>query len=217
MPATGRSRRPRAAARCAAAAPAIGRSSSAPSMCSTSADALAALAAAGAPVGNLQTAAGAPSFHPGRSGTLQLGPKIQLGWFGEIHPRVLQAMDVRGPLYGFEIVLNALPEPRGRTALRPALEASDPMPVKRDFAFVVDDSVEAERLVKAVRGADKTLISDVAVFDVFSGGAIGAGKSVAIEITISPRERSLTDQEIEAISARVVAQALKATGATLRS
>jgi phenylalanyl-tRNA synthetase beta chain len=183
------------------------------------ADALAALAAAGAPVGNLQTVAGAPSwFHPGRSGTLQLGPKIQLGWFGEIHPRVLQAMDVRGPLYGFEIVLNALPEPRGRTALRPALEASDLMPVKRDFAFVVDDSVEAERLVKAVRGADKTLISDVAVFDVFSGGAIGAGKkSVAIEITISPRERSLTDQEIEAISARVVAQALKATGATLRS
>jgi phenylalanyl-tRNA synthetase beta chain len=183
------------------------------------ADALAALAAAGAPVGNLQTVAGAPSwFHPGRSGTLQLGPKIQLGWFGEIHPRVLQAMDVRGPLYGFEIVLNALPEPRGRTALRPALEASDLMPVKRDFAFVVDDSVEAEKLVKAVRGADKTLISDVAVFDVFSGGAIGAGKkSVAIEITISPRERSLTDQEIEAISARVVAQALKATGATLRS
>ena len=183
------------------------------------ADALAALAAAGAPVGNLQTVAGAPSwFHPGRSGTLQLGPKIQLGWFGEIHPRVLQAMDVRGPLYGFEIVLNALPEARGRTALRPALEASDLMPVKRDFAFVVDDSVEAERLVKAVRGADKTLISDVAVFDVFSGGAIGAGKkSVAIEITISPRERSLTDQEIEAISARVVAQALKATGATLRS
>jgi phenylalanyl-tRNA synthetase beta chain len=183
------------------------------------ADALAALAVAGAPVGNLQTVAGAPSwFHPGRSGTLQLGPKNQLGWFGEIHPRVLQSMDVRGPLYGFEIVLDAVPEPRGRTALRPALEASDLMPVKRDFAFVVDDAVEAEKLVKAVRGADKVLISDVAVFDVFSGDAIGAGKkSVAIEITISPRERSLTEQEIEAIGAKVVAQASKATGATLRS
>jgi phenylalanyl-tRNA synthetase beta chain len=183
------------------------------------ADALAALAAAEAPVGNLQTVAGGPSwFHPGRSGTLRLGPKNQLGWFGEIHPRVLQAMDVRGPLYGFEIVLDAVPERRGRTALRPALEASDLMPIKRDFAFVVDDGVEAEKLVKAVRGAEKTLISDVAVFDVFSGGAIGAGKkSVAIEITISPRERSLTDQEIEAISAKVVAQASKATGATLRS
>ncbi len=183
------------------------------------ADSLAALAAAGAPVGNVQTVAGGPSwFHPGRCGTLQLGPKLQLGWFGEIHPRVLQDMDVRGPLYGFEIILNAVPEPRGRSALRPALEASDLMPIKRDFAFVVDDSVEAEKLVKAVRGADKVLISDVAVFDVFAGGAIGAGKkSVAIEITISPRERSLTEQEIEAISAKVVAQASKATGATLRS
>jgi phenylalanyl-tRNA synthetase beta chain len=182
-------------------------------------DSLAALAAAGAPVGNVQTVAGGPSwFHPGRSGTLQLGPKLQLGWFGEIHPRVLQEMDVRGPLYGFEIILDAVPEPRGRSALRPALEASDLMPIKRDFAFVVDDSVEAEKLVKAVRGADKVLISDVVVFDVFAGGAIGAGKkSVAIEITISPRERSLTEQEIEAISAKVVAQASKATGATLRS
>jgi phenylalanyl-tRNA synthetase beta chain len=183
------------------------------------AESLAALAAAGAPVGNVQTVAGGPSwFHPGRSGTLQLGPKLQLGWFGEIHPRVLQEMDVRGPLYGFEIILDAVPEPRGRSALRPALEASDLMPIKRDFAFVVDDSVEAEKLVKAVRGADKVLISDVVVFDVFAGGAIGAGKkSVAIEITISPRERSLTEQEIEAISAKVVAQASKATGATLRS
>ena len=183
------------------------------------ADCLAALAAATAPVGNIQTVAGGPSwFHPGRSGTLQLGPKNQLGWFGEIHPRVLQEMDVRGPVYGFEIILDAVPEPRGRTALRPALEASDLMPIKRDFAFVIDDSVAAEKLVKAVRGADSGLISDVAVFDVFAGGAIGAGKkSVAIEITISPRERSLTEQEIEAISAKVVAQASKATGATLRS
>ena len=183
------------------------------------ADSLAALAAASAPVGNIQTVAGGPPwFHPGRSGTLQLGPKNQFGWFGEIHPRVLQEMDVRGPIYGFEIILDAVPEPRGRTALRPALEASDLMPIKRDFAFVIDDSVAAEKLVKAVRGADRGLISDVAVFDVFAGGAIGAGKkSVAIEITISPRDRSLTEQEIEAISAKVVAQAGKATGATLRS
>ena len=122
-----------------------------------------------------------------------------------------------GPVYGFEIILDAVPEPRGRTAPAGA-QASDLMPIKRDFAFVVDDSVEAEKLVKAVRGADSGLISDVAVFDVFAGGAIGAGKkSVAIEITISPRERSLTEQEIEAISAKVVAQASKATGATLRS
>ena len=109
---------------------------------------------------------------------------------------------MRGPVYGFEIILDAVPEPRAHGA-RPALEASDLMPIKRDFAFVIDDSVAAEKLVKAARGADRGLISDVAVFDVFAGGAIGAGKkSVAIEITISPRERSLTEQEIEAISAR---------------
>ena len=110
-----------------AAAPAIGRSSSAPSMCSTSRP----MRWRRSPRPGRRSAIsrrlpGRRRFHPGRSGTLQLGPKIQLGWFGEIHPRVLQAMDVRGPLYGFEIVLNALPEPRGRTALRPALEASDP-------------------------------------------------------------------------------------------
>src|SRR4029453_18873177 len=123
----------------AAAAPHWASGARAIGVFDVNADSPAALAAAGAPVGNVQTVAGGPSwFHPGRSGTLQLGPKLQLGWFGEIHPRVLQEMDVRGPLYGFEIILDAVPEPRGRRSLRPALEASDLVPTKRCFAFVGD-------------------------------------------------------------------------------
>ena len=183
------------------------------------ADAFAALAAADAPVGNVQTVQAAPPwFHPGRSGTLQLGAKNELAWFGEIHPRILTAMDVRGPLYGFEILLNAVPAPRGRSAMRPALNASDLMAVKRDFAFVVAEDVAAERLVRAARGADRELITDVSVFDLFSGGAIGEGqKSLAIEVTISPRQRTLTDEEIEAIGQKIVSQVNKQTGATLRS
>jgi phenylalanyl-tRNA synthetase beta chain len=182
------------------------------------ADVLAALEAAGAPVANVQVVKGGPAwFHPGRSGTLQLGPKTILGWFGEIHPRVLDRMDVKGPLVAFEIVLNAVPAARAKSATRPALVASDLMPVKRDFAFLMDAGVEAASVVKAAKGADKGLIEDVTVFDVFTGGALGDGKkSIAIEVTLQPRDRTLTEAEIEAVSTRIIAQVTRATGATLR-
>ena len=184
------------------------------------ADCMAALAAAGAPVANLQVVAEAPAwFHPGRSGTLQLGPKNKIAVFGEIHPRVLKAMDVKGPVMGFEIILNAIPEPKSKSAARPALENLDLLPVTRDFAFVVDQSVEADKLLKAARGADKALIAEVSLFDVFSGGQLAAEgkKSLAIEATLQPRGKTLTEEEIEAVSARIVAAVTKATGGSLRS
>ena len=140
-----------------------------------------------------------------------------LGWFGEIHPRVLDRMDVKGPLVAFEMVLNAVPEARAKSATRPALVASDLMPVKRDFAFLMDDTVEAERVVKAAKSADRTLIEEVSVFDVFAGGTLGEGKkSIAVEVTLQPRQRTLTDAEIEAVSQKIIAQVTRATGATLR-
>ncbi len=187
------------------------------------ADALAVLEAAGAPVSSLQIAQGnAPEwYHPGRSGLVTLGPKNVLAHFGEIHPRVLEAMGVKGPLVGFEVLLENIPAARRRGTARPALEASDLMPVKRDFAFVVDASVPAAKIVQAAKGADKTLISEVSVFDVFEGAKaesqLGEGKkSVAIEVTLQPRERTLTDEEIAAVADRIVEKVRKATGAELR-
>jgi phenylalanyl-tRNA synthetase beta chain len=183
------------------------------------ADALAVLDAAGAAVASLQIVAEAPAwYHPGRSGTIQMGPQNKLATFGEIHPRVLAAMDVKGPLVGFEVVLSGIPVPKAKSATRAALNVSDLMSVSRDFAFVVDDGIEADKLVKAAKGADKVLIGDVSVFDVFAGGSLGEGKkSLAIEVTLNPREKTLTDEEIEAVSARIVAQVQKATGGVLRS
>ena len=180
------------------------------------ADALAVLEAAGAPVASLQVVAGAPSwFHPSRSGTIQMGPQNKLAWFGEINPRVLAAMDVKGPLVAFEAVLNAIPAAKSKGATRAALNASDLMPVTRDFAFVVDAGVESDKLVKAAKGADKALIADVAVFDVFK---LDGGKtSLAIEVTLQPRDATLTDKDIEAVSAKIVAGVQKATGGVLRA
>ncbi|MGI9483822.1 MAG: phenylalanine--tRNA ligase subunit beta, partial [Hyphomicrobiales bacterium] len=183
------------------------------------ADALVALEAAGAPVKSLQVVAGAPDwFHPGRSGTLQLGPKNQIAHFGELHPRVLMAMDVKGPLVGFEITINAIPAPRSKSATaRPALDVSDLQAVNRDFAFVLDKSVEAGTLIRAAQGADKNLITDVSVFDIFEGAALGDDKkSLAIEVTMQPRKQTLTDEEIDAVSAKVIANVKKATGGVLR-
>jgi phenylalanyl-tRNA synthetase beta chain len=115
------------------------------------------------------------------------------------------------------MVLNALPDARAKSATRPALVASDLMPVKRDFAFLMDEAVEAANVVKAAKQADRTLIGDVSVFDVFAGGALGEGKkSIAIEVTLQPRERTLTEAEIEAVSSRIIAQVTRATGAVLR-
>jgi len=157
-------------------------------------------------------------FHPGRAGTIQLGPKNQLGWFGEIHPGVLDAMDVKGPIVAFEIVIDNIPEPKQKSATRAALDAAQLLPVRRDFAFVLAEDVAADKVVRAARGADKALIADVSVFDLFSGGALGEGrKSLAIEVVLQPREKTLTDQDIEAVSTKIVGAVEKATGGTLRS
>ena len=180
------------------------------------ADAMAVLEAAGAPVATLQVVAGAPAwFHPGRSGTIQMGPQNKLGFFGEIHPRVLAAMDVKGPLVAFELILNAIPGSKSKGATRPPLVVSDLMPLSRDFAFVVDDAVEADKLVKAAKGADKALIADVGVFDLYK--LEGGKKSLAIEVTLQPKEKTLTEAEIEAVSQKIVQAVSKATGGTLRS
>ena len=180
------------------------------------ADALAVLEAAGAPVATVQVVAGAPAwYHPGRSGTIQMGPQNRLACFGEIHPRVLAAMDVKGPLVAFEVILNAVPGAKSKSATRAALNVSDLMPLSRDFAFVVDANVEAEKLVKAAKSADKVLIADVIVFDLYKLDA--AKTSLALEVTLQPRDKTLTEPEIEAVSAKIVAAVSKATGGTLRS
>ena len=183
------------------------------------ADLLAALETIGAPVGSLQTVAeGPPWYHPGRVGSLQLGPKNRIATFGDVHPRILAAMDVEGPVVAFEINLDAVPVPKSAKTTKPALNASDLQPVRRDFAFVVEDGVAAGDLLRAARSADKALIDDVSVFDVFSGGSIGDGqKSIAIEVTLQPRHQTLTDEEIDAVSKKVIDAASKATGARLRS
>lgn len=184
------------------------------------ADAIAALAAAGAPVENLMVMDGAADwYHPGRSGTLRLGPKAVLAQFGELHPRVLKDMDVKGPLVAFEVYLDAVPAARARQGRsRPVLKLSEFPAVERDFAFIVDAGVAADTLIKAVRGAEKTLISRVRVFDVFSGAGIPDGsKSVALAVRLEPRERTLTDAEIDAVAKKIVAAAAKACNATLRA
>jgi phenylalanyl-tRNA synthetase beta chain len=184
------------------------------------ADALAALAAAGAPVDKLQIVAGGPAFlHPGRSGTIQLGPKLVLGWFGELHPATLEALDVEGPLAVSEVILERVPEQKARpTRTKPKLELSPFQPVSRDFAFAVDRTVTADQIVRAAAGADKNLITAVDVFDLYEGKGIEAGKkSIAIAVTLQPREKTLTDEEIEAVAKKIVAEVTKRTGATLRA
>ncbi len=182
------------------------------------ADALATIAAAGGNPDSLQVAADAPSwYHPGRSGSLKLGNKV-VAWFGEVHPRVLKTMDVAGPLAAFEVFLDAIPLPKARpTKARPLLKASPFQPVERDFAFVVDATVPAATLIKAARDADKQLITEVSVFDLFEGPSLGEGrKSLAIAVTLQPTEKTLTDAEIEAVGQKIVAAVGKATGGTLR-
>jgi phenylalanyl-tRNA synthetase beta chain len=183
-------------------------------------DALAVLAAAGAPVQAMQVVPGGPAwFHPGRSGTIQIGPQNVLGHFGELHPRALEALDAEGPLVAFEVILEKIPESKTKaTRAKPVLELSPFQPVERDFAFVVDSQVKAGDLVRAAQGADRKLISSVTVFDVYEGKGIEAGKkSVAIEVTIQPREKTMTDQEIEALAAKIVAEVTKKTGGVLRT
>ncbi|MBP1887146.1 phenylalanine--tRNA ligase subunit beta [Sinorhizobium mexicanum] len=184
------------------------------------ADAIAVLEACGVPMGNVQFEAGGPGwYHPGRSGTIKLGPKIVLGSFGEFHPKTLDALDVSGALCGFEIYIDAMPEPKKKaTRTKPALELSPFQAVKRDFAFVVDKTVEAAAILRAASGADRKLVTGVNVFDVFEGASLGEGKkSVAIEVTIQPVERTLTDEDFEALTSKIIANVAKSTGGVLRA
>lgn len=183
------------------------------------ADALAALEAAGAPVDRIQIEAGGPEwFHPGRSGTLKLGPKVVLGYFGEFHPDTLETLDVSGSLCGFEVYLDAIPEPKAKsTRTKPALSLSQFQSLKRDYAFVVDANVEAGNVVRAVSSADKKLIAGVQVFDVFAGASLGEGKkSIAVEVLLQPQDRTLTDEDLDALSKQIVASVAKQTGGVLR-
>jgi phenylalanyl-tRNA synthetase beta chain len=182
-------------------------------------DALTLLSALGVDTARIQIVAGGPDyFHPGRSGTLQLGPQNVFGHFGELHPRTLQALGSDGPLAAMEIVLNALPEPKAKaTKSKPALDASDLQPVSRDFAFLVDRPVKAADILKAVLGADRKLIAGADVFDIYEGKGIAEGKkSVGVAVTLQPQDKTLTDQEIDAVAEKIVAGVSKTTGATLR-
>jgi len=169
-------------------------------------DALALLQALGAPVENLQATRDAPAwYHPGRSGCLRLGAKV-IATFGELNPRILAALDIRMPAVAFEVALDSVPQP-----------------MERDFAFLVESGVEAEKLVRAIRGTAKEIaaqasILSVSVFDVYEGKGLPEGrKSIALAVRLQPAERTLTDAEIDAIGQRIVAAAAKATGATLRA
>ncbi|TSE05516.1 phenylalanine--tRNA ligase subunit beta [Mesorhizobium intechi] len=184
------------------------------------ADAIAALEACGAPAERLQIEAGGPAwYHPGRSGTIKLGPKTVLGTFGEFHPKTMEGLDVSGPLCGFEVFVDAVPEPKAKpTKTKPKLELSAFQAVKRDFAFVVDKAVEAGTLVRAALAADKKLITAVSVFDIFEGASLGADKkSIAIEVSIQPVEKTLTDEDFEALAKRIVENVGKQTGGVLRA
>ena len=174
------------------------------------------LAALGLPMESLSVMADAPVFyHPGRSGTVRQGPKLALATFGELHPRVLQALDLAGPAAAFEVFLDRVPEPKRRRRATPDLPTFQP--VRRDFAFLIGADVPADTLLRAARGADRALIADVQVFDVYAGDKVAPGqKSVGLDVTFQPRDHTLTDAEIEAASAKVVAAVTKATGGALR-
>ena len=179
-------------------------------------DAIAVLVALGVPAAALSVTAEAPGFyHPGRSGVVRHGPKVLLATFGELHPLVLAALGIAGPAVAFEVFLDAVPEPKRRKRGTPDLPAFQP--VRRDFAFLVDASVAAEAVLRAARGADRGLVAEVSLFDRYEGERLPPGKvSLGIQVTLQPREATLTDAGIEAVAAKVVAAVAKATGAVLR-
>jgi phenylalanyl-tRNA synthetase beta chain len=184
------------------------------------ADAFAVIEGAGLNPQSLQISADAPSwYHPGRSGTLRLGPKNIIGYFGELHPATLDALNVKGPMTGFEVFLDAIPytKPKATRAKGP-LNKSDFQAVERDFAFIVDEKVRAGDILRAAGGVDKKLIAELSVFDLYQGKGIEEGKkSVAITVRLQPRERTLTEAEIDDVAARIIASVTKATGGTLRA
>jgi phenylalanyl-tRNA synthetase beta chain len=181
------------------------------------ADAAGLLAALGFDASKAQVLREAPAwFHPGRSAAFKLGPKVTLAYFGELHPNVLRLMDLAGPVAAFEVFIDAVPSARKKLG-RGAMEAIDLLPVRRDFAFLVDSKVAAADVLKATASVDKKLIADINVFDVFEGKALGEGKkSIALEVILQPREKTLTDQEIDAVAAKIIAQVEKATGGIIR-
>lgn len=182
------------------------------------ADVFAALHALGFDPTKAQITRDAPEwYHPGRSGALRLGPKVVLAHFGELHPAVVKSYDI-GSASGFEIFLDAIPTDKRKSRARVPLTAVDLLAVRRDFAFVLDKSIAASDVIKAAAGADKALIASVSVFDMFEGGSLAAEgkKSLGIEVTIQPTQKTLTDAEIEAIAARIVADVKKATGGDIR-
>jgi phenylalanyl-tRNA synthetase beta chain len=190
----------------------------APDVFLAKADALGVLEAAwGGPVTAPIRAGAAPWYHPGRSGTIALGPKV-LAYFGELHPRIASAFDLKGPVLAFEIFLDAIPEPKVRsTKARAKREAFDLMAVMRDFAFVVDSTVTAESVIKAARTADRQMVEAVELFDVYEGKGVPEGKrSLAISVRLQPRERTLTEAEIDAVAQKIVNAVAKATGGVLR-
>ncbi|MEP3655442.1 MAG: phenylalanine--tRNA ligase subunit beta [Litorimonas sp.] len=180
------------------------------------ADVIAALNVMGANTDNLQVMEAVGSYwHPGRSASLRLGPKNVLASFGEIHPRALKALGIEGRVVAFEIAPDNLPAPRKKSAskAKSALTLSDLMPVHRDFAFIVDESVKAGDILKAAKGADKQLITDVSLFDVYRGKGVDDGqKSLAIDVTLTPKDATLTDADIEAVSGKIVEKVMKAGG-----
>lgn len=191
----------------------------APDVFMAKADALALIEMLGGPVANLSVWTDAPGwYHPGRSGQLKLGPKTVVARFGELHPKILAEMDLKGPAAAFEVFLDAIPLPKPKaTKTKPALVLSDYQAVERDFAFVVPESVAAADVVKAAAGADKVLIDSVSVFDVYQGKGVAEGsKSLAIAVRLQPKDKTLTEPEIEAVAQKIVAAVAKATGGTLR-
>lgn len=182
-------------------------------------DVIGLLTALGVPVGGLQIVADGPAwFHPGRSATLQFGPKNVVGAFGEIHPKIARALDIKGSHVAFEVDLSALPPQKAKpTKARSKLAISDFQPVTRDFAFVADRSVAAQDIIKAATSAERQLVSAVDIFDIYEGPGVAEGKkSVAVSVTLQPTEKTLTDTEIEAVAGKIVAEVTKKTGATLR-
>ncbi len=182
-------------------------------------DALAVLEAIGGPADSAQVMATAPDwYHPGRAGTICLGPKKHLAYFGEVHPRVLRDLDIKGPVVAFEILVDDVPAPKAKgSKARPAFTASDLQAVERDFSFEVADDVTADVLLRAAKGADKKLITAVDVFDVFKGGDLEDGsKSVSLKVHLQPLDKTLTDQEIDLVSDKVIAAVVKSTGGKLR-
>ncbi len=183
------------------------------------ADAVAGLEAIGAPIANLQVFDEAPAwYHPGRSGTLRLGPKTILAAFGEVHPAVLAKLDIDGPMVAFEIFIEKIPPRRAKSASRGALNVSNLQMVERDFAFVANRTLAASDLMRAVKGSDKTHIKQVRIFDVYEGDRIEADKkSIAISVTLEPQSQTFSDKEIESICEKIVTAASKLEGVTLRS